>query len=200
MADVVLFSFYETSNGQTVDWRDRVVGFAKPPGEDYTYDDALKFTSELEEFTGHFGDVYCGKENAIDCNNRIADVMLIVDNMFANGCRFPVTIKGGCDNVLMQAVLHGHGRECDIDLGNWSDQSDEPVTNTILDIVPSDGQPVKIRCLNATIPMLRPNSGPYEYAFPNPHRWYHGIVVWFLFAVATVRKWWQDFRDRWCRK
>lgn len=187
MADRVLFSFYETSSGQTVDWRDRVIGFAKPAGADFTYDDALKFTSELAAFTGKFDEVYAGKENAIDCNNGVHDTGIMVENMFANGCRYPITVKGGCEDISFTATLHGHGKECDVDAGNWSDQSDAPVLHWVLNITPSDGKPVKIRCLNASIPHLNAQSGPYEYAFPNPHRFYHGIVVWFLFAIARVR-------------
>lgn len=183
--DRCLHSFYETSNGQSVDWRDRVVGWAKPSGEPYQYDDALKFTSQLRDFTGRFGTVYAGAENVIDCNNRLRQVELSADRMVANGCKYPITIKGGCESVTLRGMLVGHGKECDVDAGNRSEQSDSWVKYWSLGLSMEDGSPVRVRCLLAMKPYFEPDTGPYEYVFPSPDAWYHGIAIWLL------QLWWR---------
>jgi hypothetical protein len=186
MSDRCLFSFYETSDGQTVDWRDRVVGNAKPSGEDFTYDDALKFTSALKDFTGMFGTVYSGKENAIDCNNKVSNTTLDVSRMVANGGKYPITIKGGCSCVTITGQLSGHGKECDVDAGNRSEQSDEWVEFLTLGLRPEIlGDKIKVRCLMAHEPYFMEGTGPYEYAFPSPLKWYHGLVV------GLLQLWWK---------
>lgn len=182
MSDRCLFSFYETSNGQTVDWSDRVIGVSG--GRDY--EDALKFTSQLTAFKGYFGTVYSGLENCADLNNRCRAVSIHADDWVANGGKYPFTIKGGCSAVAISGRLIGHGAECDVDAGNHSDQSKEWVKDWTLNLISGDGSPIVIRCLRAEAPVLVEGSGPYRFAFPSPYAWYHGVVVWFLGLIRVI--------------
>lgn len=186
MSDRCLFSFYETSDGLTIDWRDRAVGWVKPKGEPYQYDDALKFTSHLKNFIGYFGTVYSGSENAVDMNNEVHNAAINVERMVANGGKYPITIKT-CDLVTLTVkCLSGHGKECDVDAGNRSEQSKKWVKDWTVGITPEiPGDPVIIRCLMADPPILIDGTGPYKYAFPSPYAWYHGIVV------GLLQLWWK---------
>ncbi len=188
MSDRNLFSWYETSDGQTVDWRDKVIGFAKPQGQPFTYDDALKFTSKLRDFTGKFGTVYSGAENCADVNNECRNVTLSADRWIANGGLYPFTVKGGSEGVTITGTLDGHGKECDVDAGDWSDQSNNWVKNWTLGLKSLDGSPIVVRCLQATAPYFMEGTGPYAYAFPSPLKWYHGICIWVLQILWKITK------------
>jgi hypothetical protein len=68
--------------------------------------------------------------------------------------KYGMTIKGGAKNILISnCVFYGHGLE--IDLGNWSDQSQERTRNiTIKDCFRFDSKPIKVRCLWADDPIV----------------------------------------------
>jgi len=183
MSDRCLFSFYETSNGKTVDWEGTMIG---SPGDKNAYDDALKFTSGLTDFVGIFGTVYSGAENCADLNNKCRNVRLSGD-WVANGGKYPFTVKGGCEGITLEGTLHGHGTECDVDAGNKSDQSSNWVKNWELALISKDGSPIVVRCLLAEAPRLRPGTGPYRFAFPSPHAWYHGIAVWVFKLIYGIK-------------
>lgn len=180
MSDRILHAWYDSSNGKTVDWSDRVVGNALKP---FTYDDALKFTSKLCDFVGIFGVVFSGTENCADVNNECRNVKLSAKRWVANGGKYPFTVKGGSEGITITGTLEGHGTEVDVDAGNWSDQSNNWVKNWTLNLTTADGSPVVVRCLQAKAPTLL--GGPYTYAFPSPHAPYHGIAVWLL------QMWWK---------
>ncbi len=184
MSDRNLFSFYETSNGQTVDWSDRTIGDSIKP---FQYDDALKFTSNLTDFIGKFGTVYSGAENCADLNNECRNVTLSSPRWITNGGLYPFTVKGGCEGITIEGVLDGHGTEVDVDAGNKSDQSSNWVKNWELALTSLDGRPIVVRCLLAKAPRLRPGTGPYRYAFPAPDAWYHGICVWFFKLFMGIK-------------
>lgn len=172
MSDRVLFSFYDVDSGKTIDWTDREIGL--PGATDY--EDALKGTSQLTNFIGHFGVVYGGLENCLDLNNGCRAVSFQAESWISQG-KYPFTIKGGCKHVRILGRLIGHGTEVDVDAGNWSDQSHEYVENWELGLVPFDGKPITIRCLAATKPTFVAGTGPYKFVFPHPDAWYHSIVV-----------------------
>ena len=168
--DVNLYSFNGPhDNGRYVDWRDRDIdgtGFA----------DALKCSTGLTEFSGSFGRVISGTEDAIDINNRCDGIVLHASAWVLRG-KMGITIKGGSRNVSISGVIEGHGREADVDLGNWSDQSHEWVTNTRLNLRTTDGSPVRVRVLAAEKPIYAPGSGPYEWVFPSPRNPFHKALV-----------------------
>jgi hypothetical protein len=130
--------------------------------------DTLKFSTELTGFRGIFGRVYSGTEDAVDINNRCHDIVLGFDTVVLGG-KMGITIKGGSKNIgITIRNLVGRGQEVDVDIGNWSDQSHEPVTGVYLDIRRADGSPVTVRVINGEKPLLAPGSGPYKFIFPQP--------------------------------
>ena len=96
-----------------------------------------------------------GKEDCIDMN-RYCENILVEDTTVTSNGNYCFTIKGGTKNVtLRNVVIEKHGKWYDIDLGNWSDQSNELTTNVVLDNVTSaDGKPVKVRVLWADVPTV----------------------------------------------
>lgn len=176
--DVNLFNF--TSVDSPVDWSDRVVGtdratwdLSKPA----PYTDCLKFTSEIKDFTGKFGTVFSGAENCADINFKTVNVKITADLWVANGGKYPFTVKGGSVGTGIYGKLQGHGKECDVDAGNWSDQSNDWVKDWELGLTSNDGSPIVVRCISADAPKLVPGTGPYKFIFPNPNAWYHKIAV-----------------------
>lgn len=65
-----------------------------------------------------------------------------------------MTIKGGSHNITLKNVtLYWHGSETDIDIGNWSDQSDELTTNVrLVNVLSHDDKPVRVRVLWGEVP------------------------------------------------
>jgi hypothetical protein len=170
--DINLISFNgPQDNGQSVDLTpDGPI----VPGPEIS--DTLKFSTGLTNFYGRFPSVTSGMEDCIDVNNQCDLVNITVDELVFHGT-MGVTIKGGSTNIRVTAHnCKGHGKETDVDIGNWYDQSSEPTTGVMLDISRSDGEPVYVRVINGDTPMLMPDSGPYKFIFPWP--WIpRGIVV-----------------------
>lgn len=95
------------------------------------------------------------RENAIDLNRNCRNVM-ISDVRVQAGKQNAITAKGGCKNLLLRRVLiEGAAGNCDIELGNYADQSFERTTGTMIDSVRrEDGKPVRIRCGDADWPVI----------------------------------------------
>lgn len=172
MKDINLISYNgPQDNGQSVDL---TLDGAIVPGPEIS--DTLKFSTGLTSFYGRFPSVTSGTEDCIDVNNQCRVVNIVVDKLVFRGT-MGVTIKGGSKDIRITAYdCEGHGKETDVDIGNWSDQSSEPTTGVMLDICRSDGEAVRVRVINGETPMLLPESGPYKFVFPWPWipRW---IVV-----------------------
>lgn len=86
------------------------------------------------------------RENAIDMNRVCVNVM-VKDCILYSGKQNAITIKGGCRDVTIQNVqiVPGEGH-CDIELGNWSDQSQDYVLNVnLINVTRTDGAPVRLR-------------------------------------------------------
>lgn len=95
------------------------------------------------------------RENAVDMNRECFGVQ-ISDTTLVSGLQNAVTIKGGCDNIILERVqiVPGHGH-CDVELGNWSDQSKKRTTRVVLDSVTrTDGEPIRLRVGNADYPVI----------------------------------------------
>jgi hypothetical protein len=129
--------------------------------------DALKFSTGLRDFDARFGTVFSGSEDAVDVNNGCSGIRIAADRYVLGG-RMGITIKGGSTDVTVEGWLEGHGRECDVDIGNWSDQSHEPVRGVKLGLRKWDGSPVRVRVINGEQPAVLPGSGPYRFVFPWP--------------------------------
>lgn len=122
------------------------------------YSDTLKL-SHAKYITVKCCYITGGKEDCIDIN-RMCENILIEDTTLFSGGSYCVTIKGGSKNITLKNVtIDGHGKETDIDIGNWSDQSSELTTGVVLDNVQSrSGEPVKVRVLWANKPIIINNS------------------------------------------
>ena len=120
------------------------------------YDDVFKL-SHVTDFKVDGLTVRGGqqKENAIDMNRECVDVEIINARLEA-GKQNAITIKGGCKNIsLFGVTIERAGGHCDIELGNWSDQSWNKTTGVVLtNVVRLDGQPVRVRVGHADDPVI----------------------------------------------
>lgn len=117
------------------------------PDDLAAFSDTLKF-SKVEYAKAQSCVIWGCKEDCIDMN-RYCNNIIVEDCVLIPSGKFGVTIKGGTRNVVLRDVtFHGHGKEVDIDIGNWSDQSAEMTTGITLSNVKSDdGRPVVVRVL-----------------------------------------------------
>lgn len=93
-----------------------------------------------------------GRENSVDINNGANNIELSghfgrldINNSEAFIPDQVITIKGGSKNVIVRGIIHSHGDRCEIQIGNWSDQSYDNSTNITLDLTSSDGKPVIVQ-------------------------------------------------------
>jgi hypothetical protein len=125
------------------------------------------------------------KENAIDMN-RLCNNILIQDCVLVEGKQNAITIKGGCTNIhILDTVIEmvpssaGH---CDIELGNYSEQSDLPVTGVTLEhVTRSDGGTVRVRVINADYPVV--SGGNYYVYKPIWARW----PIWSIYSFLRKK-------------
>lgn len=173
--DIIQNVFTRANNGMRVDWSDKVLGSprAEWPNGQAPGTDTVKITGQCEDLQLKLGTVYAWKENCLDLNNKVKKIRVTADKWVTNGCIYPFTIKGGATDIGIYGKLEGHGKECDIDAGNNSQQSRDWVTNWELGLISTDGSPIVVRCLSAETPRLVPGTGPYKFIFPDPRKWYH---------------------------
>jgi len=139
------------------DQNDLIIGnttFPKGEVSPIEYSDIIKL-SNATNITIKGCTVHGGKEDCIDMNRNCSNIV-IEDTFLESNGNYCVTIKGGTKNVILKNItITNHGKEADIDLGNWSDQSEELTTDiTLQNIVSEDGEPVKVRVLWADKPTV----------------------------------------------
>lgn len=170
MSDKNLHSFYETDSNSAVVMEQAGIPTPKPD-----WSDTIKITSGCHGLWVNIGTIWGGREDCVDINNG-ANGIGVNANFIPQG-KYVATIKGGTrDITLAGSISLPGGSEVDIDLGNWSDQSSRKVTGVALNLAKPNRAPVTVRVLNADKPAII-GGGPYEYAFPHPDAWYHGIIV-----------------------
>jgi hypothetical protein len=156
-------------------------------GEDFNgagYSDAIH-CSRVDDFYPKFGTVISGDEDAADVNNECCGVGLEAKRWVLGG-RLGFTAKGGSIGTTFSGEVEGQGKECDVDLGNWSDQSHKKTTGTFLNLWRADCSPIRVRVLNADEPRIE-GGGPYVYVFPSPKLGLlHPFFVW---CFMTLRRW-----------
>ena len=113
-----------------------------------------------------------GSEDCIDIN-RGGNHLIRKCTIIPRG-RFGITIKGGASGILIEdCIFDGHGSEADIDLGNWSDQSQERTRNNrIVNCRTKDGSPIRTRCEWADKPIVEETL--------TDHTRVHPILLWFF--------------------
>lgn len=148
-ADINLLSFNGPGqNHQTVVISDEVV--RPEPG----MSDTVKLTSRLTDFSVIFhGEVYGGTEDCVDVNNHSTGLHLSAKCWIPQG-KYLATIKGGSSGVTLSGSVRGHGSEVDIDIGNISDQSDNPTGLVYLNLQHEAGDPITVRIVNGVRPVF----------------------------------------------
>lgn len=136
-------------------------GFLITPSNDgidpSTIDDILKFSHAtncgVEDCT--ITGAGENRENVIDMN-RLCETIVVKNCTLYSGLQNAVTVKGGCHDIRLEEVriVPGQGN-CDIDLGNYSDQCQCPVTEIkLINVTRTDGQPVRVRVINSDYPTV----------------------------------------------
>lgn len=123
------------------------------------------------------------RENAIDMN-RNCRAIVITDCAVEAGKQNAITIKGGCKNTLLRRVIiERAGGNCDLELGNYSDQSFERTTGTLLDsVVRADGKPVRVRCGQADWPVV--TNGKVEILYFQSY-----VLKFYVWLKQRTRLW-----------
>ena len=130
----------------------------RPAGFDpATIDDVLKLSrvtnARFERIEVRAGGLQ--RENALDLNRQCSDVSIEACTL-ESGRQNAITIKGGCVAITIKdvVIIPGAGH-CDIELGNWSDQSTEKTTRVwLINVTRSDGKPVRLRVGRADHPII----------------------------------------------
>lgn len=135
------YSFADV-DGRTIE--DLRLDAAASDEDPLSYDDTLKL-SHATNFIGRRLWVQGGSENAVDMNRRCGAVR-IEDSTFAGGGQCAVVVKGGSTDIALARVTIVEPKGAyDIELGGWSDQSDELTRRiSLADVRRGDGQPVRV--------------------------------------------------------
>lgn len=184
MSDVNLYSY----NGP--DWNGRSFQHLNTVGnlEDAVagkYSSPLKFSTGLRDFTLDAPLVIGGKDACVDINNLCSGIRIHLGEWRPTG-QFAGTIKGGTTKTELSGALLCHGKKADFIYGDWSDQSHDKVTESVLNIIAKTPDPVRVLVLKAHKPAFVTGSGPYEWLFPSPNLPMHDLIV---YGFETLRRW-----------
>jgi hypothetical protein len=133
---------------------------------DTKYTAAVKFTRGVRLVVADFGRIVGGTENAIDMNNASFNEVSgsVID---LSRTKYGITIKGGSSCNDVNGMVTGHGKECDVDFDNWSDQAHAPCRGNLLNLRHAAGDAIRVRYIYEK-PELKEGSGPYRFVFPWP--------------------------------
>jgi hypothetical protein len=129
------------------------------------FDDALKFSHAEGCYVTNsvIGDG-TQIENAIDMNRECKYICISDSTLHAGGYN-AITIKGGCENIILKNLMIYPGGNCDIELGGWSDQSKNKTTKVhIVNVRRIDGKPIRLRVINADYPTVQNTRIEYQRA------------------------------------
>lgn len=151
------------------------------------YDDTLKLTKTrgVRVFANK---IIGGFEDCVDMN--VVEDCIVNCRAFVAGGEYVATIKGGSRAVTLTGTIYQGGRTVDVDLGNWSDQSQEKTRGVRLSLIRIDGRKVKVRVLHAERPIFVNGPQNYTYAFPSPNLPFglHGLIVWAVRGAMRIWK------------
>ena len=119
------------------------------------YSDVLKF-SNCSNCTIDGCTIHGGKEDSIDV---VRGSNYIIRNSTLLPYKNGITLKGSINGVRLENIeFDGHGRDCDIDIGQfdnywWIGRS--PTRNVVIrNVYCADGSPVKVRLWDAANPVI----------------------------------------------
>ena len=128
-------------------------GFVNPPNPQ-DYDDILKFSNCTNVLVEGL-DIAAGSENCVDAV-RGSNYKFKGCDLLSGAGVSAVTIKGSIDGWQMIGCTIGHGKETDIELGqfdNYWTPGRKPTRNGLIKAcVSSDGAPIRVTCWNADKP------------------------------------------------
>lgn len=116
------------------------------------HSDALKVT-DCTDGVVEVHHVKGGREDCCDINNHCREILVMADLWEPQG-DYVFTVKGGSARVTLVGRIRGHGRVVDVDLGNISDQSDDITGPVLLNLTHESGDPITVRVLGATRPII----------------------------------------------
>lgn len=138
-----------------------------PNGE---HSDTIKFSNCSWIAVSVIGRLKGGREDCVDINNKSHHIAVVADE-WESGGKYVATIKGESNDVHLEGRIVKHGSEMDIDLGNWSDQSNERTINVFLGFVCDDT--IHVRVLNAWAPIITVVGQSFQV-----HDTWKGIFIW----------------------
>jgi hypothetical protein len=122
------------------------------------YDDILKLSHACNIHIGRLIIKTGGRqrENAIDFNRECQHIRIDYAEIEA-GQQNGLTAKGGCEDIGVGTLCYLRaGGHCDIELGNWSDQSKKRTTGVVIErAYRMDGQRVRVRVGNGDWPTIK---------------------------------------------
>lgn len=135
------FRSYADVNGVTIENE-----YIAPPKAD-VYDDTLKFSNADNVVVSNCS-VVGGREDCIDINRGCEGIIIEGCDLYPCG-EYGMTIKGGSHDITIKDVkFFGHAHDYDIDIGNWSDQSDRRTTGVkLINVRGTTDEPVTVRVL-----------------------------------------------------
>jgi hypothetical protein len=134
-------------------------GITLAPENISQYSDILKF-SHARNCIVKDCIIWGGKEDCVDMN-RYCDAITFEDCTFITFGSQHITIKGGSKNIYFKNCrFAGRPENVEVELGNYSEQSDEaPINIVFTETRYTDQSPVRVRCLNACPCTVTVNGG-----------------------------------------
>lgn len=139
------------------------------------WSDILKFSGVRGLTVVVEGDLPGGKEDCADFNNECYDVELVVKGYCYPHGDYGFTVKGGSRKIKIQADFAHRAKVCELDSGNWSDQSDRITTEVQCASISKSGEALRYRRLNATTPDLLGGPWKKKWAMPSVLR---KVYIW----------------------
>jgi hypothetical protein len=119
-----------------------------------TIDDVLKFSGVHRLRVNVIGTVPGGTEDCVDINNKCRNLEINCPDGFMPYGQYVATIKGGSENITVSGPIWKRAKTVEVDLGNFSDQSQAVTRGVKLGLWMVDNSPVRYRRLNAIEPTL----------------------------------------------
>lgn len=150
------------------------------PNDPTQWDSALKVSGNT--YSVHVVGISAAqcRENVLDINHS-QDVTFLRASLGRAGevGDQVITIKGGSSEITIDGTIHSRGRDADVELGMWSDQSTDPVHRLDLTgLKRADGKPVTVIYVRADRSTIHLPKG--------------AKVLWFK-SLCSQAYWWTKF-------
>lgn len=109
-----------------------------------------------------------GRKEALRLDGRSFNVKVTAQEWHSGGEGL-VTIRGGCDNVLVAGKIIKGGKAHDVEIDGYSDESHKASTNVVLNLTTADGSPVRYKSWMGCKPVIANPEQPYKCVFFLPH-------------------------------